>query len=111
MPFEFDPRDCRVRVRRDVAEVPDADGAVEGGGEDDVLGQRVELDQLQAKGPKVNTGPFFFNANIFGNPETQILLANEVLCIKKVSLCGKNTLDTKTCQVFNPYISGPMHNS
>ena len=48
VPLELDPRRCLFRFGK-VAEVPDADGTVEGGGEDDILGQRVELDQLQIK--------------------------------------------------------------
>ena len=50
MTLELDPRrNGGVRIGGcKVAEVPDAGGAVEGGGEEDVLRQRVELDQLQA---------------------------------------------------------------
>ena len=51
--LELDPRRDIFRIGGcKVAKVPDACVAVEGGGEEDVLGQRVELDQLEAK--KVN---------------------------------------------------------
>ena len=71
--LELDPRRCGVTLGRvgvgEVGEGPDAGGAVEGGGEEDVLGQRVELEQLQAK--KVNkvvcNRKYAASANLFGN--------------------------------------------
>ena len=49
MALKLDPRRGIVRIGGcEVAEVPDAGGVVEGSGED-VLGQRLELDQLQGK--------------------------------------------------------------
>ena len=48
--LELDPRCGIVRIGGgEVAEVPDVGGVVEGGGEEDVFGQQVELDQLQGK--------------------------------------------------------------
>ena len=50
MTLELDPRCGIVRIGGgEVAEVPDVGGVVEGGGEEDVFGQQVELDQLQGK--------------------------------------------------------------
>ena len=61
--LELDPRRGIVRIGGcKVAEVPDAGGAVEGGGEEDVLRQRVELDQLRAK--KVNNSITIINMTL-----------------------------------------------